>query len=73
VQCNIDHRGRKARLIGGVMVDLCGIALIITGVFTSSRAMLGVGIFLCITGSFMIFEGACGWCALRAMGIKTLM
>src|SRR5579862_9529278 len=71
--CNIDQRGKKARLRGGVVVDLCGAALIITGVLTKSMAILGVGIFLCITGSFMIFEGANGWCALRAMGIKTPM
>jgi hypothetical protein len=33
--------------------------------------MLITGIVLCITGPFMIFEAAHGWCALRAMGIKT--
>jgi hypothetical protein len=69
--CNIDQRGRKARLVGGIMVGLCGVALIITGALISLPGMLIVGIFLCITGSFMIFEGARGWCALRALGIKT--
>jgi hypothetical protein len=71
--CNIDQRGRNARLIGGMIVDLCGTALVVTGAFTNSPAVLAVGIFLCVTGSFMIFEGARGWCALRAMGIKTPM
>lgn len=69
--CNIDQRGRKARLRGGVVIDLCGTALIVVGALANSIVVLGVGIFLCITGSFMIFEGANGWCALRAMGIKT--
>ena len=72
--CNIDQRGRKARLIGGAVVDLCGVALILTSVLsTNSLAMIAAGIFLSVTGSFMVFEGARGWCALRAMGIKTPM
>jgi hypothetical protein len=71
--CNIDQRGKRARLIGGMIVDMCGVALILTGAITKSMTILGVGIFLGITGSFMIFEGARGWCALRAMGIKTPM
>jgi hypothetical protein len=71
--CNIDQRGRKARLVTGIIVDLCGVALIIAGAFGGSRGILIAGIFLCLTGSFMIFEGARGWCALRAMGIKTRM
>jgi len=71
--CNIDQRGRKARLVGGIIVGLCGVALILTGALINSTGMLIVGIFLCVTGSFMIFEGARGWCALRALGIKTPM
>jgi hypothetical protein len=72
--CNIDQRGRKARLIGGVLVDLCGVALILASVLSAnSSAMIAVGIFLSVAGSFMIFEGARGWCALRVMGIKTPM
>jgi hypothetical protein len=69
--CNIDQRGRKARLVGGIIVGLCGVALIITGALLGSPGTLIAGIFLCVTGSFMIFEGARGWCALRALGIKT--
>ena len=71
--CNIDQRGRKARLVGGIVVGLCGVVLIITGALLSSPGMLIAGIFLCVAGSFMIFEGARGWCALRALGIKTPM
>ena len=71
--CNIDSRGRRARLIGGVIVDLCGAALIITGAVGRSKILLVAGIALVVIGSFMIFEGARGWCALRALGIKTPM
>ena len=69
--CNIDQRGKKARLVGGMMVDLCGVAMILTGLFTRSRRPVVGGISLCVIGSFMVFEGARGWCALRSMGLKT--
>ena len=69
--CNIDRRGQKARSIGGSIVVLCGIALILVGTLMNSRRTLIAGVFFCVIGSFMIFEGARGWCALRAMGIKT--
>jgi hypothetical protein len=71
--CNIDQRGRRARLISGVIVDLCGVALLVTGIVSHSLALIIAGVFLDVTGSFMIFEGARGWCALRAMGVKTPM
>jgi hypothetical protein len=71
--CNIDQRGRNARLIGGAIVVLCGGALVVTGVITGSKTVLVAGIFLDVAGLFMIFEGARSWCALRAIGIKTPM
>jgi hypothetical protein len=71
--CNIDQRGRKARLVSGVIVDLCGVVLILASLLAHSLGLLIAGILLSVTGSFMIFEGACGWCALRALGIKTPM
>jgi hypothetical protein len=71
--CNIDQDGRRARLIGGIIVDVCGVALIIAGAISGSKVLLVAGIFLDVAGSFMIFEGARGWCALRALGIKTPM
>jgi hypothetical protein len=71
IACNIDGRGRRARLISGLIVDVCGAALIITGAIGGSKILLAAGILLVVIGSFMIFEGARGWCALRALGIKT--
>jgi uncharacterized membrane protein len=73
IACNIDGRGRRARVIGGVIVDLCGAALIVTGITGRSKILLVAGVLLVVIGSFMIFEGARGWCALRALGIKTPM
>jgi hypothetical protein len=71
--CNIDQRGKRARLISGAIVVLCGGALLVTGMIAGSKALLGAGIVLDVAGGFMIFEGARGWCVLRAMGVKTPM
>lgn len=57
--CNIDQRGSRARLQVGVITDVVGVSLLVAGVALS------------VAGGFMIFEGARGWCALRAFGIKT--
>jgi hypothetical protein len=73
MQCNIDARGKAVRLAAGVPTTLAGLtmgALALTG----TVAMLpwgAVGVALLIVGAIMIFEGAAGWCALRAMGFKT--
>ena len=34
-------------------------------------AFLVAGIAACVGGAFMLFEGLVGWCAVRAMGIRT--
>jgi DUF2892 family protein len=68
---NIDHRGRRARLVGGIVIALLGVGLLIAGLCQDGRAMLVGGIVALIVGGFMVFEAANGWCALRAMGIKT--
>lgn len=71
--CNIDQRGRKARLLTGIVVDITGMTLLVTGILMDDKTMIVGGVLLSLAGSFMIFEGAAGWCALRAMGFKTKM
>lgn len=68
---NIDRRGRRVRLVAGIVVDACGAAMIIAGVHNGRTSLLISGIVAAILGSFTIFEAANGWCVLRAMGIKT--
>ncbi len=70
---NIDQSGRKARLRGGIIACVIGVALIVWGVMAGARGILIGGIFLVVTGGFMIFEASHSWCALRAMGLKTKM
>ena len=69
--CNIDQRGRKARLITGLIVDLCGVGLIVAAALGGSTPLLVAGILASVSGLFIIFEGLRGWCVLRAFGFKT--
>lgn len=58
--CNIDQRGRRARLITGALVDVVGVALLVAGILTHHSAMLVAGIISSLAGGFMVFEGAAG-------------
>ena len=73
MQCNIDARGRRARIVSGLVC--CAIAVILAvvsyfrfGIFSWLGA-IAVSLLAC--GLFQIFEGMKGWCVARAMGIKT--
>lgn len=69
--CNIDQRGRKIRFVVGVLFDGSGVALLVWGLLTGGIGLIVAGVILSLIGGFMIFEAARGWCALRALGIKT--
>jgi len=71
MQCNIDQRGRKARIITGVIIDLIGVAVLVAGIVTGQLALIIAGGVTAGAGMFVIFEGVKGWCALRAIGVKT--
>jgi hypothetical protein len=70
--CNIDSRGKSLRLIMGIIFLLDGLTLLLCwGWRTGSHIGWITSIVMMIAGGFMIFEGRKGWCALRAMGMKT--
>lgn len=71
MQCNIDQRGRKARLVTGAVVDALGVFLLVAGIYVGKKWLIVAGAIACLSGMFMIFEGVKGWCAVRAMGFKT--
>ena len=73
MQCNIDQRGRKARLTAGIIASGAGLVLLLAGYFRDQLPVTLVGTVFIVSGLFMIFEGLKGWCALRALGIKTPM
>jgi hypothetical protein len=73
LQCNIDAKGRRARLIFGLIV--LSVALLYTILslimgFASGTTWLLAGI-LAVGGVFNLLQAKLGWCAVRAMGIKT--
>ncbi|MEI6083385.1 MAG: hypothetical protein WCS70_03695 [Verrucomicrobiota bacterium] len=71
MQCNIDQRGRTARIVTGAIIDLVGAALLVAGILTGGLELIVAGAVVSGAGMFVIFEGVKGWCVLRAAGIKT--
>lgn len=73
MECNIDARGKAARLIGGITGLAFGMVLtsllildVLSGLVASSAAAGAV-----FGGAFAIFEARAGWCVVRAMGFRT--
>jgi hypothetical protein len=73
MNCNIDSRGRRLRAVTGMFSLAVGLVLVMAGIVWPELAwkFVGIGIFAILCGAFQIFESRKGWCALRAMGIKT--
>ena len=70
--CNIDARGRLFRGVMGV--GLCAAAGALLAFWAlpigGTLAWAAVGVAL-LGGLFGLYEAKAGWCAARAMGIKT--
>jgi hypothetical protein len=60
---NIENKGRLFRAAGASVIGIAAVAL-----WWSSRA---AAVCLALAASFLAFEAARGWCALRACGVKT--
>ena len=72
--CNIDSRGKKARLIYGIILLAIGIALIVLWALPQNEILAWIIAGACVLmGAFAIFEARAGWCVMRAMGFKTRM
>jgi hypothetical protein len=70
--CNIDARGKLVRLIYGVVLVLVGVVLLLAWALPGGTLLAwGAAIASLVGGAFAIFEARAGWCALRAMGLKT--
>ncbi|MCS7049230.1 MAG: hypothetical protein NZ483_08040 [Verrucomicrobiae bacterium] len=69
--CNLDARGRRGRILIGSLLLAPGIVCLIAWLATRHVGFLYAGIGLSSGGLFMIVEGIIGWCALRALGLKT--
>ena len=74
VQCNIDSRGKAARLIYGIVVVAIGLGLLLFWALRGGGILGWVISVACVAmGAFSIFEARAGWCVIRAMGFKTPM
>ena len=72
--CNIDSRGKLARLIYGIVVVAIGIVLVVFWAMRGGGILGWVISVACLAmGAFSIFEAKAGWCVVRAMGFKTRM
>jgi hypothetical protein len=72
MQCNIDARGRAVRRNVGMLccvIATASVGLGLWGVY--GTVLLSVGIILILAGLFQFFQARKGWCAIRAMGIRT--
>jgi hypothetical protein len=74
LQCNIDSRGRVARLVYGIVMVLAAVVVaLVWAVPSGSMWAWVVTVSLAAAGAFGVFEARAGWCAVRAMGFKTPM
>ena len=72
LSCNIDRRGRLARLIYGIIVALLGVVLVVLWARDSESVVRwAVSVAVILAGLFAVFEAGAGWCVMRAMGFRT--
>ncbi len=73
ITCNIDQRGRTLRILAGALLEGPGWILLVLRYIDliSGDWPWFVGGALVIGGTFMLIEGAIGWCVVRAMGLQT--
>ena len=74
LQCNIDARGKLARLIYGVVLVIIGLLLLVLWALPAGTFGPWAATVVCLlAGGFAIFEARAGWCVVRAMGFRTPM
>ncbi len=72
MQCNIDARGKRARLLVGLGFLFAAVVLGVLVALTVLPVWVGwIALGAGLGGGFAVFEARHGWCAVRAMGFKT--
>ena len=70
--CNIDSRGKLARLIYGILLIVLGLLLALFWAWPDGQAWKWIVTAACLLGgAFAVFEARAGWCVMRAIGFKT--
>ena len=68
--CNIERKGRVARVTMGVVLVAAAVAVLAPPGALDRVALVLPGALLGVGGLFCVFEGLAGWCALRALGVR---
>lgn len=71
MECNIEAKGRVIRFAIGGAIAIAGAAMLLAAWSTGSDWMRWCALGAFCGAAFCFFEGAAGWCALRAMGVRT--
>ncbi len=72
MRCNIDAKGKRIRLVNGIVFLLVGLGLTIWWAWPGGGVLAWmVSVILIVAGAFAVFEARAGWCALRALGFRT--
>jgi hypothetical protein len=70
--CNIDARGKAARLGIGIVGLVVGVVLLFAWAGPADALWPWIVTLGVLAGSaFSVFEARAGWCVLRAMGFQT--
>lgn len=70
--CNIDARGKAVRLRIGIVLGCVGLGALALCFFARPPTWGWSLAALCIAAAaFTLFEARAGWCAVRALGLKT--
>ncbi len=70
-RCNIGWGGRILRIVVGLVLIADAYLLYRFKMPDDQWWSLALQIVLAAFGAFTVFEGAVGWCAVRALGIRT--
>ena len=69
--CNIDARGKAVRLRIALVLLALGLAALGWALGSGGSPQWTAAVVRLTAGGFTLFEARAGWCALRAMGVKT--
>ena len=71
VRCNIDEKGRRFRMITGVVCALLALALFMAAWAAESGALAVGGVITALAAALCIGQAMAGYCVLRGLGVKT--
>ncbi|MCY2953556.1 MAG: hypothetical protein NTU53_16495 [Planctomycetota bacterium] len=71
LSCNIDSRGRRLRLVIGLVCFLVAAAVFYAAWCKDSLGLLITGVIFALGAGLCIWQARAGYCVVRGMGFKT--